>query len=398
MSCETHQNAIAAVAGSSSGIPKSASKFANYSGKILVPALVVSGGAALAGGIYGIKVAMKKIKEAREKEAAEKIQRARQRVATIKDPDRKQVAFDIQSRYIGAGIFREGLEEVLDDPEYTRLGRKTWLASGVNGSAIVDDLGDGTYVLRGIGISIGSEWELRNGLAAYSFRHPDLAKKAAAALAPKPQPEPEENEEQGTRFTKSVKAVERTADTTRQWVVDNQEEIMAVAGNGLKAAKLIGGLYLTASKHGGVQKMPVMTQLSYLHSAGNLVSSTYNTAKKAQAMKLEAAHIIEAIRSPEYAQAAAALQKQYNGVRVSQQSLEGLMQARSYPIIDGTYKVQGNLGLIYYDEARKDGRVTIQRVVPAPGKEIQLHRGLKILKETAREITQAAQKVSVEVG
>jgi hypothetical protein len=115
-------------------------------------------------------------------------------------------------------------------------------------------------------------------------------------------------------------------------------------------------------------------------------------------MKLEAAHIIEAIRSPEYAQAAAALQKQYNGVRVSPQSLEGLMQARSYPIIDGAYKVQGNLGLIYYDEASKDGRVTIQRVVPAPGKEIQLHRGLKALKETEKEINQAAQKVSVEVG
>lgn len=397
MSCETHQNAIAAVADSSSGIPKSASKFANYSGKILVPALV-AGGAALVGGIYGIKVAMKKIKEAREKEAAEKIRRARQRVATIKDPARKQVAFDIQSKYIGAGIFREGLEEVLNDPEYTRLERRTWLARGVNGSAIVDDLGDGTYVLRGIGISIGSEWELRNGLAAYSFRHPDLARRAAAALAPKSQPGPEENEEQTSRFAKTVKTVERTADAARQWVVDNQEEITAVASNGLKAAKLVGGLYLTASRHGGVQKMPVLTQLSYLHSGGNLVSSTYNAAKKAQAMKLEAAHIIEAIRSPEYAQAAAALQKQYNGVRVSQQSLEGLMQARSSPIIDGTHKVQGNLGLIYYDEARRDGRVTIQRVVPAPGKEIQLHRGLKTLKETAKEHNQAAQKVPVGIS
>ncbi|MCQ3980772.1 MAG: hypothetical protein DPW09_45815, partial [Anaerolineae bacterium] len=92
------------------------------------------------------------------------------------------------------------------------------------------------------------------------------------------------------------------------------------------------------------------------------------------------------------------LQKQYNGVRVSQQSLEGLMQARSYPIIDGTYKVQGNLGLIYYDEARKDGRVTIQRVVPAPGKEIQLHRGLKALKETKRENNQATEIVPVGIS
>lgn len=398
MSCETHQNAIATVAGSGSGIPKSASKFANYSGRVLVPALVAGGGAALAGGIFGIKVAMKKIKEAREKEAAEKIRRARQRVATIKDPARKQVAFDIQSKYIGAGIFREGLEEVLDDPEHTRLGRRTWLARGVNGLAIVDDLGDGTYVLRGIGITIGRERELHNGLAAYSFRHPDLARKAAAALAPKRQPEPEEKEGQGTRFTNTVKAVERTADTARQWVADNQEEITAVAGNGLKVAKLIGGLYLTASKNGGVQNMPVLTQLSYLHSAGNLVSSTYNAAKKAQALKLEAAHIIEAIRSPEYAQAAAALQKQYNGVRVSPQSLEGLMQGRSSPIIDGTHKIQGNLGLIYYDEAGRDGRVTIQRVVPAPGKEIQLHRGLKALKETARENSQVAQKVPVGIN
>jgi hypothetical protein len=386
MSCESSQNKVSD-AGHSSGISRTANKFANYTGRILTPAVVIGGGgAAVAGGIYSgtktVNYILNKIKEARARAAAEKAARARQKVALVKDASRRKAALDIQSTYIGAGIFRPGLNEVLEEPDYTRLGGKTWLAAGANGSALVDDLGDDTYMIRGIGLELGKELELRNGLAAYTFRHPDLAKKALAALSPKSKVTPSGSEE--SRLMKAVRTAGQTAVAVKDWVSDNQEEVKVIAGTGFQAALLLAEMKMTKNLWGSVRPSRPMTKLGYAYKAANLAADTYNTIQKARMTKVEAARVVETIRSPEYPRAAAALQKQYNGVQVSRRTLESLIQAKPQPVIDGTYKLQGSLGIIYYDQG-ENGQISIQRVIPSLGKELQLYQGLKTLAEVDRE-------------
>jgi len=344
MSCETDQNKIAQAAGPAGAIPRLASKFTHFACRrgqaLLAPGRAIA--AMVAGSIAHRRA---------EKEAAAEAG-LRQIAGWLKDEQRQQAALELQETLTGRQISVANLKKMFGRAaDYSRLTGDSWIVQGEAGLLVYDQAA-GQCTLQAIEPRLGHEIALRNRLALYVS----------------PAPEANAHEEMAGRL-----------DRARRWLGDHQDELGLIGQQSLAALLTGSRLKAGLARAGGLKQAPLAQKLSYAGMVTGLLAATYLGWQQVKATKAQLNKIVASLKDPARKVAAIQLQKDYQGLELAEAALAGLVGGTPLPFYQDIGKVDGPLGVVYYD-VPAEGRAVIRTILPALGQEMALQKGLEILK------------------
>jgi hypothetical protein len=263
---------------------------------------------------------------------------AESRGSAINFPPNQKAAVDLQKNFVGARVDKQDMLDALNDwgevrlPPDRLLGN-TWLAEGVYGRIVYDDLGSGECIIQAVEPRIGQEVKLASGLEAVS-------KKAG------------EKERKTGKLTQAQKA---------KRLID-KKLLSPISSIGSARSKK----WVQNIKDPSRQKAAVELQENFT------------------GFRLDKQNLARVLNPPDLRWDGRVYHDQLSGKNIYQ--VQGSLGQLFYDDLGGlpvyperlsgnTYQVQGSLGQLFYDDLG-NGRIAIRGIRPTLGWETQLRDGL----------------------